>query len=295
MRRFDLKAPRTVDECVTILAERPGDTKLVAGGTDLLVQLKNGMLRPSCVVDLSGIAALRAVHRANGAGLRLGAAVTARTIERDAHIRSGYPALAESGALVGSLQIRNLATVGGNLCNAAPSADMAPPLVALGAEAVIAGPNGTRRVPLDAFFTGVRQTVLGADEILLELVVPAPGPRSGGHYLRHTPRRELDIAVVGVASQVSLDDGKCRSARIALAAVAPTPVRATAAEQALVGREPTRAVIARAAELAVQAAKPISDQRGSADFRRHLVQVLTRRTLTVALERARAGSIGEGA
>src|SRR5262249_38239333 len=146
-----------------------------------------------------------------------------------------YPALAESAALVGSVQIRNLATVGGNLCNAAPSADMAPPLVALEAEAVIAGPKGTRRVPMGAFFTGVRRTVLGPDELLVELVVPDPGPRSGGHYLRHTPRRELDIAVVGVASQLTLRDGVCARARIALASVAPTPVRATAAEQALEG------------------------------------------------------------
>src|SRR5262249_61499181 len=122
-----------------------------------------------------------------------------------------------------------------NLCNAAPSADMAPPLIALEAEAMIAGPRGTRRVPIGEFFTGVRSTVLGPGELLVELVVPDPGPRSGGHYLRHTPRRELDIAVVGVASQLSLRDGVCARARIALAAVAPVPGRATAAEQALEG------------------------------------------------------------
>jgi carbon-monoxide dehydrogenase medium subunit len=165
---------------------------------------------------------------------------------------------------------------------------MAPPLLALEAEAVIAGPNGQRRVPLAAFFLGVRTTVLAADELLLEIVVPAPGPRSGGCYLRHTPRRELDIAVVGVASQITLGDGVCANARIALASVAPTPVRATAAEQALAGHPLTPALIERAAELAVEAARPISDQRGSADYRRHLVRVLTRRTLTAAHERARA-------
>jgi carbon-monoxide dehydrogenase medium subunit len=165
---------------------------------------------------------------------------------------------------------------------------MAPPLLALDADAVIAGPDGQRRVPLASFFLGVRKTVLAPGELLLELVVPAPAPRSGGHYLRHTPRRELDIAVVGVASQITLADGVCRSARIALASVAPTPVRAVEAEQALVGHEVTPALIGRAAELAVGAARPISDQRGSADFRRHLVQVLTRRTLTTALDRARA-------
>jgi CO/xanthine dehydrogenase FAD-binding subunit len=287
VRRFDLNLPRSVDECLKILIEHGTDAKLVAGGTDLLPQLKNGLLKPVCVVDLSGLAALRTVRNANGDGLRLGAAVTARAIELDPHIRSTYPALAESGALVGSVQVRNLATIGGNLCNAAPSADMAPPLLALDAEAVIVGPKGQRRVPLASFFLGVRKTVLAVDELLLELIVPAPGPNSGGQYLRHTPRRELDIAVVGVASQLTVSGGICQKARIALASVAPTPVRATAAEAALVGQAVTPALIERAAVLAVDAAHPISDQRGSADFRRHLVRVLTQRTLTTALERAR--------
>jgi carbon-monoxide dehydrogenase medium subunit len=216
----------------------------------------------------------------------VGAAVTARELELDPRVREDYLSLAEGGALIGSVQVRNLATVGGNLCNAAPSADLAPPLMALEAEAVIAGPRGKRQVPLAEFFQGVRRTVLAPDELLVELVVPAPGPRSGGNYLRHTPRRELDIAVVGVASQLTLSNGVCAKARIALAAVAPTPVRATAAEQALEGQPVTPEQIERAAELAVSAAQPISDQRGSAEFRRHLVRVLTRRTLTSALTRA---------
>jgi carbon-monoxide dehydrogenase medium subunit len=150
------------------------------------------------------------------------------------------------------------------------------------------GPKGERRVPLSAFFTGVRRTVLGPDELLVEIVAPAPGPRSGGCYIRHTPRRELDIAVVGVASQITLSNGACSKARIALAAVAPTPVRSEAAEAALEGRPLTPQLIEHAAELAAEGAKPISDQRGSADFRRHLVRVLTRRTLTIALARAGA-------
>jgi carbon-monoxide dehydrogenase medium subunit len=290
VRRFELALPRTVDDCLKILTERAGSAKVVAGGTDLLPQLKNGLLKPPCVVDLSGVAVLQALERANGHGLRIGASVTARAIELDPHVRATYPALAEGGALVGSVQVRNLATVGGNLCNAAPSADMAPPLLALDAEAVLVSPRGQRRVPLAAFFLGVRRTVLAPDELLLEIAVPAPGSHSGGNYLRHTPRRELDIAVVGVASQITLADGKCRTARIALASVAPTPVRALAAEQALVGQSMTPALIEHAAELALEAARPISDQRGSADFRRHLVRVLTRRTLTTALERARHGS-----
>jgi carbon-monoxide dehydrogenase medium subunit len=268
-----------------VLSDRGSDAKLLAGGTDLLPQMKNGLLKPACVIDLSGVARVKALQP-EAAGLRVGAAVPARALERDATARSTYTALSESAALVGSVQVRNLATLGGNLCNAAPSADMAPPLLALDAEAVIVGPKGERRVPFADFFTGVRRTVLAADEILVEIVVPAPGPRSGGNYLRHTPRRELDIAVVGVAAQLTLANGVCSKARIALAAVAPVPLRARQAEQALEGKPVTPEAIERAAELAVGVAKPISDQRGSADYRRHLVRVLTARTLRTALTRA---------
>ena len=288
MRRFEMAMPGSVDECLTVLAQRGSEAKLVAGGTDLLPQMKNGVTRPGCVVDISRLSELRSIALDASGGLRLGAAVAARQIERDARLAKAFPSLVESAALVGSIQIRNLATVGGNLCNAAPSADMAPPLIALEAEAVIAGPKGRRRVPLASFFEGVRTTVLGPDELLIELVVPAPGPRSGGHYLRHTPRRELDIAVVGVASQITLSNGVCGKARISLASVAPTPVRATAAERMLEGQPLTKERVEEAAKLAVEAARPISDQRGSAEFRKHLVRVLTRRTLTTALARASA-------
>ena len=286
MRRFELAVPVSVDECLQILAKRGPDTKVVAGGTDLLPQLKNGVLKPGWVVDLSAVAELRAISDAPDGGLRIGASVTARELELDARVRSRFAALAESAAMVGSVQVRNLATLGGNLCNAAPSADMVPPLLALDAEAVIAGPSGQRRVSMASFFLGVRRTVLAPGELLLEIVVPAQGAQSGGNYLRHTPRRELDIAVVGVASQVTLAGGKCTTARIALAAVAPVPLRATDAEQALVGQPLTPQQIERAAELASGAARPIDDHRGSIEFRNHLVRVLTRRTLTTALQRA---------
>jgi carbon-monoxide dehydrogenase medium subunit len=287
MRRFDLALPQSLDDCLKILADHGGGAKLLAGGTDLLPQMKNGLLKPALVVDLSGIDRVRRVDNGSG-GLRIGAAVTARELEVHPALGGAYRSIAESAALVGSLQVRNLATVGGNLCNAAPSADMAPPLVALEAQAVIAGAKGERRVPIADFFTGVRKTVLAPNELLVELIVPAPGPNSGGQYLRHTPRRELDIAVVGVASQLTMANGRCAKARIALASVAPTPVRATAAERALEGQAVTPELIERAATLAIEAAKPISDQRGSSEFRKHLVRVLTRRTLTTALQRASA-------
>jgi len=278
--------PGSIDECLAVLSKRGGDAKLVAGGTDLLPQMKNGAIKPTLVVDLSGIARIRQIQI--GQGLRIGAAVTARELEVSAATRGAYLSIAESGALVGSLQVRNLATIGGNLCNAAPSADMAPPLLALETQAVIAGPKGERRVPIADFFTGVRQTVLQPNELLVELVTPPPGAHSGGQYLRHTPRRELDIAVVGVASQLTLEGGRCVKARIALASVAPTPVRAVAAERALEGQAVTPELIEQAAALAIDAARPIDDQRGSVEFRKHLVRILTRRTLTTALQRASA-------
>jgi aerobic carbon-monoxide dehydrogenase medium subunit len=287
VRRFELALPESLDDCLRLLAQRGPETKLLAGGTDLLPQMKNSVVMPKRVIDLSGVARVKILD-CDAKGLRIGAAVPARQVEQDPRVRNGYAAVAESAALLGSVQVRNLATVGGNICNAAPSAAMAPPLVALEAQAVIAGPAGERRVPLSDFFTGVRKTVVGPDELLVEIFVPAPGPHSGGCYIRHTPRRELDIAVVGVASQVTIANEVCAKARISLAAVAPTPVRATAAETALEGKPLTPELIERAADLAGQVAKPISDQRGSADFRRHLVRILTRRTLTTALARAGA-------
>jgi CO/xanthine dehydrogenase FAD-binding subunit len=288
LRRFEMVLPGSIEECVKALSAHGAGARTVAGGTDLLPQMKNGVVKPAVVIDLSGIDALRGVTAANGAGLRVGACATARQLELDPQVRKRYTALADGAALVGSVQVRNIATVGGNLCNAAPSADMAPPLMALEAEAVIASPRGERRVPLAGFFQGVRRTVLAADELLVAINLPMSVAGSGGSYIRHTPRRELDIAVVGVASQVTMANGRCAKARIALASVAPTPLRATAAEQALEGQPLTPELIERAAGLAAQAAKPISDQRGSAEFRTHLVRVLTRRTLTKALARASA-------
>jgi carbon-monoxide dehydrogenase medium subunit len=289
VKRFELALPDTLDACQQALADGP-DVKLVAGGTDLLPQLKNGVVSARRIVDLSGLPALKVLEPSPEGELRVGAAVSARTLERSPLLRSRFDALSEGAGVVGSYQIRNLATLGGNLANAAPSADMAPPLLALDAYLVIAGPRGRRRIPAADFFVGVRRTVLAPDELLVEIVIPAPEPGSGGTYVRHTPRRELDIAVVGVASQVTVRDGTCVKARIALAAIAPVPLRASAAEARLEGETISPALIDEAADLAVAATSCISDQRGSADFRRHLTRVLTRRTLTAALERATGGT-----
>ncbi|MGE3272047.1 MAG: xanthine dehydrogenase family protein subunit M [Chloroflexota bacterium] len=285
MRRFELTLPSTVADCLAALSDS-GDVKVVAGGTDLLPQMKNGVTKPVRVVDLSAVPELKVLEVGADGTLRVGAAVSSRDLELAEPVRAGFTALAEGAGVVGSLQVRNLATLGGNICNAAPSADMAPPVLALDAVAVIAGPDGQRIVPMADFFQGVRRTVVQPGEILVEIQIPALPAGSGSTYVRHTPRRELDIAVVGVATQLTVQDGKCTRARIALGAVAPVPVRATEAEAHLEGKEITTALLDEAAELAVNSASPISDQRGSAEYRRHLVKVLTRRTLQTAYDRA---------
>lgn len=285
MRRFELALPSTLSECLAALGGG-GDVKMVAGGTDLVPQMKNGLVKPARVVDLTGVPDLKVLEASADGALRVGAAVSARMLELSEPVRAGFLSLAEGAGVVGSYQVRNLATLGGNIANAAPSADMAPPLLALDALAVIEGPNGRRQIPIVDFFQGVRRTALQPGELLVEIVIPAAGAGSGGTYVRHTPRRELDIAVVGVASQLTIQDGRVIKARIALAAVAPVPLRASEAEARLEGEEITPALIEEAANLAVQSARPISDQRGSAEFRLHLVRVLTRRTLTTAFERA---------
>jgi len=286
VRRFELALPSTVEECLAALADGGGEVKMVAGGTDLLPQMKNGLVKPVKVVDLSGIADLQRLEVDGGGALHIGSAVSARVVELSPLVRDGFLGVAEGAGVIGSYQVRNLATVGGNVCNAAPSADVSPPLVALDAVVVIAGPDGQRLLPITDFFQGVRRTALQPGEVVVEIVVPKPEAGTGSTYLRHTPRRELDIAVVGVGTALTIANGKCTKARIALGAVAPVIVRATEAEASLEGQEITPELLDKAAQLAVGSARPISDQRGSAEYRLHLTRVLTRRTLQTAYERA---------
>jgi CO/xanthine dehydrogenase FAD-binding subunit len=284
--KFDFVAPRSAEDAVAQLQQRGPGGKLLAGGTDLLLQVKARTIRPSYVVDLSHLPELRRLEYRPGEGLWIGAMVRMRTLQQSPLLRGRYAIIADGAGLVGSIQIRNLATVGGNLCNAAPSADVAPPLLALGASAEILSPTGRRSIPLDDFFQGPRRTALGPADLLLGVRVPESPAHAGGHYLRHTPRKEMDIAVVGVGAAVTLDDGQCRDARIVLGAVGPTPLRATRAEAALRGQRLSPALLAEVSALAAEAARPIDDVRGSATFRRHLVAVLTGRTLGEAWQRA---------
>ena len=292
MKRFEYFAPATLEEAVSLLRERGDSGKVLAGGTDLLVQIKEAGLHPPYVVSLRRLSELRGISFAEAEGLRIGAMTDMATIEGHPIIRQRYQALFDGARIVGSVQTRNMATLGGNVCNAAPSADTAPPLLVLDASAEILGPQGRRTIPVQEVFAGPGQTVLSPAEILVAFHLPTPPPRSGGVYQRHTPRAIMDIAVVGVAVQMTLAPERdiVQEARICLGAVAPTPVRAPEAEAALAGQVPSEDVLSRAADLAVQAARPISDVRGSATFRRHLVRVMTERCLRIAVERAKGAA-----
>ena len=250
MDAFEYAAPQHLQEAVTLLSEANGEARPLAGGTDLIAQMKENRRSPSLVVDVKKIPELNIL--AYDAGLRIGAAVSCTQIAGFEPVRVHYPALAEACALIGSYQIQNRAALGGNFCNAAPSADAVPPAVSYGATLVIAGPGGRREVPAADFFVGPGQTVLAKGEVLVEIVLLPPLPHSGAAYLRFIPREEMDIAVAGVGScvQLSPDNHTCAQARITLAAVAPTPVRAQEAEAFLAGRPLDETTIAQAGELA---------------------------------------------
>ena len=288
MKWFDYAAPASVAEAVELLATRPR-ARMLAGGTDLLVQLRSGRVETDLIIDVKRIPELNELCYDAGRGLTLGAAVPCCRIYGDRAASRAYPALSEVASLIGGMQIQSRATIGGNLCNAAPSADAVPLLIACGATCRIAGRNGTREIEVENFCTGPGQTVLEPGELLVSLHLPPPSARSGARYLRFIPRNEMDIAVAGAGVQVVLEDGVFRSARIALAAVAPAPLFVREAGESLAGKPANAESIRAAAEIARASAKPITDMRGTADYRRHLCSVLTRRALEAAVERAREG------
>jgi carbon-monoxide dehydrogenase medium subunit len=285
---FDYAAPRSVSETVGLLTAHPG-ARLLAGGTDLLVQLRAGRKETDLVIDVKGIPELNALEYDRERGLTLGAAVPCYRIYRDPTIARTYPALAEVASLIGGTQIQGRASIGGNLSNAAPSADSVPLLIALGATCRIAGTRGTREIAVEDFCIAPGRNALQPGELLVSLQLPPPKPNSGARYLRFIPRNEMDIAVVGAGVEVVLENGNFRSARIALAAVAPTPILVRDTDEVLAGKPVNEANIAAAAALARSAARPITDMRGTAEYRRHLCGVLTRRALEAAVERAREG------
>lgn len=289
MQAFEYIDAKTVSEAVALLDEKGDKARILAGGTDLIVQAREGRRSLDWIIDIKSIPDVNELEYDSDTGLTLGAAVPCYKIYADDAICNAYPGLVDATKIIGGTAIQGRAAVGGNLCNASPAADCIPPLIVLNATCVIAGPNGERELPVEDFCTGPGQTVLGKGEILVSLKIPAPQQNSSSYYLRFIPRNEMDIAVVGAGASVVLDDDKQRivSARIALGAVAPTPLFAEEASTLLAGREVSDDAIDEAAQAAQAIARPISDMRGTAEQRTHLVGVLTRRALNGAIQRVR--------
>jgi len=277
MNAFDHYTPQTLPEALRILQKTNGNSRLIAGGTDLMLHLKSNALRPQTVINIKRIPELRRLEFSPENGLRLGALTTLRELTRSAIIQQHYPALAYAADQMASEQIRAMATVGGNICNASPAADMPPPLIAHRAEAVLTSLHGERHVALEDFFVGPGKSVLESGELLQEFYLPPP--QGAVVYLKQSPRASMDIAVVGAGVGVQWAENACQQARIVLAAVAPTPIRAHKAEAALIGQPLTDERIAEAAQIAAEECTPIDDVRASAWYRRRMVAVLVERAL----------------
>jgi carbon-monoxide dehydrogenase medium subunit len=283
------EAPESLNAAIALLAN-DNEARVIAGGTDLLVQMRTGGEAPSAFIDIKRIPEMSRLE-ITSSGLVIGATVPAAKIYANDTIRQLWPGLAEATDLIGSSQIQGRATWGGNLCNASPAADSVPALIATGAEVIVLGPNGERKLPVDGFVTGPGQTVLEPGELVVAFRVPAPAPRSADAYLRMIPRTEMDIAVVGAAVQLTLDaDGSVASAVVVLGAVAPTQLRVDAAAAALVGSKLEDAALSAAASAASEAANPIDDKRGTIVYRKKVTGVLTKRAARIAYDRAKERS-----
>ena len=282
MRRFEYFEPTSLDEAVALLARYDGAASLLAGGTDLLVEIKEQLRRPDYVVNIKKIPGIDGFSFDERNGLRIGALITARTIETSPWVLENYPGIAQAVRELGSIQIRNRATLAGNLCRASPSADTLPPLMADRARVTLYGPRGSRTVELETFFTGPGKTVMRPDELMTEITLPPPPPRTGKAYIKHGRRKAMELATVGVAVSVTLQENRFKEVDIVLGAVAPTPIRAFKAEATLRGQKLSEDLIEKAANAAMGESRPISNVRASADYRREMVAVLTRRALRQA-------------
>lgn len=282
--KFSYFAPETLDEAQKLLFEQGAGAHLLAGGTDLLVKMNHGLLKPACVIALKHIQGLNHITFDSKKGLTIGATALLGDVAAHPDILKHYPAVADAAKETANVQIRNMGTVAGNLCNAAPSADNAPSLLALNAEAVIKTADGERRLPLDQFFKGPGHTALETGEILTAIHVPLP---SGGASYQHiSARGKVDISAVCVGAMVLMDNDICRETRIFLGAVGPTPLRAEKTEDLIRGKKLTEEMIQKAGVQAARESKPITDVRASAEYRNKMVAVLTRRALRQARDRA---------
>jgi carbon-monoxide dehydrogenase medium subunit len=277
---FDYYQPATLQEASRLLKENGAGGRFLAGGTDLVIAMKEKGLLPKYIVDLKRLPGLAGIRENSDGSISLGALTTLHEIETSALIKKKYPFLAQSAAEVGSIQIRNRATIGGNLANASPSADTSPALMALGATATIAGAGGERKIAVEEFFKGPGQNAMNPDEILTEITIPKTGASLVGEYIKFSPREMMDLAYVGVAAVYNVaSDKKCTEVRIVLGAVAPTPIRAKRAEAALEGQMLSETLAEKVGQIASDEAKPISDVRSSADYRRAMVGTMTKRAL----------------
>ncbi len=277
---FEIYQPASLQEANRLLKQNGPGGRFLAGGTDLVIAMKEKGLVPKYVVDLKRIPGLTGIRENTDGSITMGALTTMREIEISPLLKRKFPFLVQSAAEVGSIQIRNRATVGGNMANATPSADVAPSLIALNAMAKIVGVNGERTIALEEFFRGPGQTVMTADEILTEITIPQPPARLVGEYIKFSPREMMDLAYVGVAVVYNLSEQQiCEGVRIVLGAVAPTPIRARRAEAAVEGQLLTEMLAEKAGQIAAEESKPISDVRSSADYRRAMVATMTKRAL----------------
>ena len=287
MQAMRYETPETLDAAVALLAGADGVTRVLAGGTDLLVQLRAGIIEPALVVDIKRIDEMRTIAAENG-GFRVGAAVTGAELGEHAALKAAWPGVVEATELIGSTQIQGRATMAGNLCNASPAADSVPALIAASAVVSVAGPNGRRDVPAKQIATGPGQTSLAKDELVVSILLPARPPRSSDAYLRFIPRTEMDIAVVGAGVCLTLDeDGTCGAARVSLGAVAEVPLLVAEAAEALIGTKVDDGALEALAAAASAACRPIDDKRGTKEYRIKVAGVMARRAAAIARDRAR--------
>lgn len=281
------EAPGRLSDAVKLMAAADGSARVLAGGTDVIVQMETDLIEPDLLVDIKRIPELRRIALENG-GFRIGAAVSAMEMMDHAGLCMAWPGVIDGVKLIGSIQVKGRATMAGNLCNASPGADSVPPLVTARALAHVIGPNGARDIPVEEIPTGPGKTSLAKGEIIESFFLPARARNSGDAYLRFTPRTEMDIAVVGVAINLTLDaNGVCAQARVALAAVAPTVLLVKECADALIGTKVDEAALDKLAAAARAACRPIDDKRGTREFRIKLAGVLAKRVAHKALERAR--------
>ena len=291
MKSFEYVVPEKLEEAVNLLVQHDGKAAILAGGTDLLVKMRDRVLQPGLLIDLKHITDLSGIDYSEAEGLRIGALVNIRDIEKSKLIQEKFSMLSQAAGTLGSVQVRNKATVGGNLCNAAPSADMAPSLLGLGASVTLVGPDGESLLPLEEFFTGPGETVLRKGQILKDVRVPNMSAHSEGTYLKFSRRKAMDLALVGVASVLTMDSALagCTDIRIVLGAVAPTPLRAKRAEAVLRGNKISDFLIKEAAKAASEEAAPITDIRASLWYRQQIIEVLVNQSIVQTREKLKSG------